>query len=124
MLSLGIVTGVIEPSVIRRRYISGCLVEADMGVVKFPDGYTFPMPSKVEVTQYNSYVRRIDFSGGHVLFNLSPDINEGLRSMEVYDLSGNLVKRVMFNQTYTGTTFSLRLDSVSIESPDEFSRPL
>ena len=97
---------------------SGCLVEADMGVVKFPDGYTFPMPSKVEVTQYNSYVRRIDFSGGHVLFNLSPDINEGLRSMEVYDLSGNLVKRVMFNQTYTGTTFSLRLDSVSIESPD------
>ena len=97
---------------------SGGLVEADMGVEKCPDGYTFPMPSKVNVTQYNSYVRRIGFSGGYVLFNMSADINEGLRSVEVHDLSGNLVKRATFNQTYTGSTFSLRLDSVCIESPD------
>ena len=97
---------------------SGGLVEANTGVVKSPDGYSFPMPSKVDVVQYNSYVRRIDFSGGHVLFNMSANPNEGLRSMEVYDLSDVLVKRVVFNQTYMRDFFYLNLDSVRIESPD------
>lgn len=100
---------------------SGGLVEANTGVVKSPDGYSFPMPSKVDVVQYNSYVRRIDFSGGHVLFNMSANPNEGLRSMEVYDLSDVLVKRVVFNQTYMRDFFYLNLDSVRIESPDGVS---
>ncbi len=107
-----------DNKIYRYDHDSGGLVEADMGVEKCPDGYSFPMPSKVDVTQYNSYVRRIDFSGGHVLFNMSQDTNEGLRSIEVYDLYGDLVKRVVLNQTYTGSSFSLRLDSVRVESPD------
>ena len=94
------------------------LVEAPRESLDLPSGYTFPMPSRAEVTQYNPYVRRIDFGGGHVLFNMSADRNEGLRSMEVYDINGVPVRRVVFSQTYTEATFSLRLDSVSIESPD------
>ena len=86
--------------------------------LNLPSGYTFPASSRSDITQYNSYVRRIDFSGGHVLFNMSSDASEGLESVEVYDLSGNLVKRAVFSQTYTADTFSLRLDSVSIESTD------
>ncbi len=94
------------------------LAEVTTDRLNLPDGYSFPMPSKADVTQYNSYVRRIDFSGGHVLFNMSADQNEGLRSMEVYDINGVLVRRVVFRQTYMRDFLHLKLDSVSIESPD------
>ncbi len=94
------------------------LVEADMGVVKYPVGYTFPMPALQKIIQNNSYVKRIDFSGGFVLFNMNSDRDKGLESIEVYDLSGKLIKRVVFVQTYNKTIFSLRLESFAIESPD------
>ena len=94
------------------------LVEADMGVVKYPVGYRFPMPARQKIIQENSYVQRIDFSGGHILFNMNADKDKGLESIEVYDLSGKQVKRVKFVQTYCETNFSLRLESLEIESPN------
>ncbi len=94
------------------------LVEADLGVVQYPVGYTFPMPARQKIIQENSYVQRIDFSGGHILFNMNADKDKGLESIEVYDLSGKQVKRVKFVQTYCETNFSLRLESLEIESPN------
>ena len=94
------------------------LVEADLGVVKYPNGYTFPMPAMQKIIQKNSYVKRIDFSGGHILFNMNSNLDKGLESIEVYDLSNELVKRVVFVQTYNKNNFSLRLESLAIESPD------
>ena len=96
----------------------GGLVEADLGTVMYPTGYTFPMPARQDMTQYNSYVRRINFSAGHVLFNMNSEMDKGLESIEIYDLSGGLVRRIIFNQTYMRDFFSLRLESVRIESPD------
>ena len=96
----------------------GGLVEANLGTVMYPTGYTFPMPARQDMTQYNSYVRRINFSAGHVLFNMNSDMDKGLESIEIYDLSGGLVRRIIFNQTYMRDFFSLRLESVRIESPD------
>ena len=94
------------------------LVEADLGVVQYPVGYRFPMPARQKIIQENSYVQRIDFSGGHILFNMNADKDKGLESIEVYDLSGKQVKRVKFVQTYCETNFSLRLESLEIESPN------
>ena len=94
------------------------LVEADLGVVPYPVGYRFPMPARQKIIQENSYVQRIDFSGGHILFNMNADKDKGLESIEVYDLSGKQVKRVKFVQTYCETNFSLRLESLEIESPN------
>ena len=94
------------------------LVEADMGVVKYPDGYTFPMPALQKIIQKNSYVKRIDFSGGHILFNMNSDMDKGLESIEVYDVSWKLVKSIKLVQTYNKTKFSLRLESLAVESPD------
>ncbi len=96
----------------------GGLVEANLGTVMYPTGYTFPMPARQDMTQYNSYVRRINFSAGHVLFNMNSEMDKGLESIEIYDLSGGLVRRIIFNQTYMRDFFSLRLESVRIESPD------
>ena len=94
------------------------LVEADMGEVKYPVGYTFPMPAMQKIIQKNSYAKRIDFSGGHVLFKMNSDMDKGLEAIEVYDVSGKLVKRIKLVQTYNKTKFSLRLESLAIESPD------
>lgn len=76
------------------------------------------MPARQKIIQENSYVQRIDFSGGHILFNMNADKDKGLESIEVYDLSGKQVKRVKFVQTYCETNFSLRLESLEIESPN------
>ena len=94
------------------------LVEADMGEVKYPVGYTFPMPAMQKIIQKNSYAKRIDFSGGHVLFKMNSDMDKGLEAIEVYDVSGELVKRIKLVQTYNKTKFSLRLESIAVESPD------
>lgn len=94
------------------------LIEADLGVVQYPVGYAFPMPERQKIIQKNSYVKRIDFSGGYVLFKMNSDMDKGLESIEVYDVSGELVKRIKLVQTYNKTKFSLRLESLAIESPD------
>ena len=49
---------------------------------------------------------------------MNPDTNKGLESIEIRDVSGVLVKRIVFSQTYMRDFFSLRLESVRIESPD------
>ena len=107
-----------DSKVYRYDQASGGLVEADMAVVKSPQGYSFPMPSKTDIIQNNSHVRSITFSGGSVLFNMNADTNKGLESIEIRDVSGTLVRRIVFNQTYMRDFFSLRLESVRIESPD------
>ncbi len=83
-----------------------------MAVVKSPQGYSFPMPSKTDIIQNNSHVRSITFSGGNVFFNMNADTNKGLESIEIRDVSGTLVRRIVFNQTYMRDFFSLRLESV------------
>ncbi|MCQ2118745.1 MAG: DUF6443 domain-containing protein, partial [Bacteroidales bacterium] len=93
------------------------LVEAERTDLLLPTGYSFPTPTRQEMDVRNSYPERIDFSEGYVKFIRASDTRNGLARIEVYDLFNVLVRKIVFTQTYNSGELSLRLNSVSVQSP-------
>ena len=105
--------------------ISRSLVETTPDQLTLPDGYTFPSPSRQDIVQRNSYPQRIDFSEGHIEFvrhsgsasAYGHAAGSYLSEIQIYDLFGTLVRKIILSQTCNALDFTLRLNSVTICGP-------
>jgi len=84
--------------------------------VTLPPGYSFPMQGVETTTQNNSYIKKITYTGGYVVFTKNEGGKNGLTSIRVYNNANTLVKQVEFIQSTSGFPIALKLDEIKISS--------
>jgi hypothetical protein len=89
----------------------------DFNILFLPQGYVFPSTAATPITQYNSYIKTIRFSGGYMVFTKNENGGSGLTSIRVYDNNNSLVKQIEFVQYVSGTPGCLILSKLKITSP-------
>lgn len=92
--------------------------EVSSGSFNLPAEYSFPMVVNRSIVQQSSYVSKIIFSGGSVLFTCHEGGKKGLTSIKIYDRTNTLVRRIEFDQITRGmSSTTLILQMVRIVSP-------
>lgn len=88
----------------------------DVYNVTLPTGYSFPQRSTETITQFNSYINKISFSGGYILVTKNEGGRPGLTSIRVYNYQNTLVKQIELIQAVSGYA-AMQLSEVRISSP-------
>ncbi len=106
--------GISEAHYFKYDLLSQSLQETTSFELSLPEGYVFPMPQRVLISQKNAYVRKISFCGGYIIFTKSEKRGEGLKEITVYDETSNIVRKIMFEQHYNSDFLRLILNGVRI----------